>query len=540
MPSRVAGTPSAGAPRASGEDRRVGRAYLRGAGAALATWAMIAGFAGLFIQIVLVRHWSLRSGRFDLGNMVQAVWTTGRGEGLLTTTSTAGEQFSRLGSHVDPILVLFAPLSWFLPTAELLLVSQVLIVALGALPVFWLGRRWLGDDRLAVAGAAVYLLYPTTHYALLFDFHPVTLATPLLVFCIWAAETARWWTLGVVATLAMLTKEQVGLSLAVLGLWLVFHHRRRIAGTVLSVASLAWVTVAVLVILPRFALGEGSPHLARYAELGDSEADLVLTVLTRPWEPLGLILGSEARLTYLLALLLPLLGLSLLAPFLAAGALPELGLNLLSGSTPQHMIEFHYAAVVTPFLIASALLGLARLRRLRRPAVVARALRRPAIVVPLMIVPVIVAGLAQGPLPWSDDVPFGPPRALATLGVSQPEHAATVQRALDLVPDGAAVSATNNAAGDTLSERERLLLFPFIADADYIVIDSRLPGISSVTLPDLYTGCLLGVRASPAWEPIFSEKLVHVYRRDRAVEATLPPVRADLTVAPQPVDPRAC
>ena len=54
----------------------------------------------------------------------------------------------------------------------MLLVAQALIVATGALPAFWLGRRWLGDDRLALAFAAVYLLYPALQHATLFDFHP--------------------------------------------------------------------------------------------------------------------------------------------------------------------------------------------------------------------------------------------------------------------------------------------------------------------------------------------------------------------------------
>ena len=115
---------------------------------------------------------------------------------LLDTTDVSGVQFSRLGAHVDPVLVLFAPLWWVWSSPEMLLVAQAVIVATGALPAFWLGRRWLGDDRLALAGAAAYLLYPALRHATLFDFHPVTLAAPLLLFCIWAAEEARWVTLG--------------------------------------------------------------------------------------------------------------------------------------------------------------------------------------------------------------------------------------------------------------------------------------------------------------------------------------------------------
>jgi len=39
-------------------------------------------------------------------------------------------------------------------------VSQAVIVATGALPAYWLGRRWLGDERLAVAAAATALVMP--------------------------------------------------------------------------------------------------------------------------------------------------------------------------------------------------------------------------------------------------------------------------------------------------------------------------------------------------------------------------------------------
>ena len=123
--------------------------------------------------------------------MVQAVWSTAQGRPL-ETTDIAGDQFVRLGAHVDPILVLFTPLAWTGALPQALLVAQAVIVAAGALPAYWLGRRWLGDERLAVAAAAVYLLYPPLQWATLTEFHPVTLAAPLLLFCIWAAEERRY------------------------------------------------------------------------------------------------------------------------------------------------------------------------------------------------------------------------------------------------------------------------------------------------------------------------------------------------------------
>ena len=122
-----------------------------------AVWAMMAVYAGLFSYLSVARPRAFWAGRVDVGNMVQAVWSTARGRPL-ETTDVNGDQFNRLGAHVDPILALFTPLAWTGVLPEALLVAQAVIVAAGALPAFWLGRRWLGDDRLAGAAAAVYLL----------------------------------------------------------------------------------------------------------------------------------------------------------------------------------------------------------------------------------------------------------------------------------------------------------------------------------------------------------------------------------------------
>ena len=262
--------------------RRPDRALLAVVGMALA-------FAAVFSLLSVLRYRTFSTGRFDLGNMVQAVWSTTQGR-FLDTTDVSGVQFNRLGAHVDPVLALFAPLWWVWSSPEMLLVAQALIVATGALPAFWLGRRWLGDDRLAVAGAAVYLLYPALQSATLFDFHPVTLAAPLLMFCIWAAEEARYGVLAACATLAALTQEQVGLMLVGLAVWMAWRHpSRRRAALVLAAGGLAWVMIALTVIMPAFAIDGSNPHLSRYHSLGDSPLDIAFTLVTRPWEAIAIV-----------------------------------------------------------------------------------------------------------------------------------------------------------------------------------------------------------------------------------------------------------
>ena len=475
-------------------------------------WAMIAVWAGVLSYLSVARQRAFWTGRFDVGNMVQAVWSTAHGRPL-ETTDVNGDQFSRLGAHVDPILALFTPLTWTGHLPEALLVSQAVIVALGALPAFWLGRRWLGDDRLAVAAAAVYLLYPPTMWATLTEFHPVTLAAPLLMFCIWAAEERRYLLLTVFATLAALTKEEVGLALAMLGVWMVVRGAGRRYGAFLAAASLAWTAFAVLVVIPRYNDGRGSEFVTRYASLGDDGHGIATTLLTHPWEAVQLA-SSYDRLSYLGALLIPLLLLPLAAPLLLLGALPEVLINILADWFPQYSIQFQYVAVIVPFAVAAAIMGLGRLRRASRPAALVRLLEDARAVAAVWVGAAAISGVYLGPLPWWSDVPVvGSSARVEQYRVT--DHSRAMARAVELIPDGVPVSA-GTLLGAHLSERRRIYTFPVIRDARWVLVDTRRPYVADRLLPRDHLFFLLRLRARTDMRLVFQEDGVLVFRRARA------------------------
>ena len=113
----------------------------------------------------------------------------------------------------------------------LLLVVQAVAVALGAVPVFLLARKHLGSEWAGLGFALVYLLYPPTQWLVVDDFHPVALATPLLLGAIWFLDEDRLLPFALCAGAACLTKEQIGLVVAMLGLWYAFAHGRRRQGS---------------------------------------------------------------------------------------------------------------------------------------------------------------------------------------------------------------------------------------------------------------------------------------------------------------------
>lgn len=473
----------------------------------------MAVYAATFIPLSLARHRGFFTARYDLGNMTQAVWSASRGE-LFRVTDPDGLRVSRLGAHVDPILGLFAPLWKIWPHPEMLLVVQTLAVATMAPPAFLLARHWLHDDRLAVAFAAVTLLLPAVQWATLFDFHPVTLAAPLILWCIWAAVAGRYVTLAVLAVLAAMTKEQVGLALAVLGLWMIVSLGRRWAGALLAVGALAWTAIAVGVVIPHYNTGGGNALVAdRYGDLGNGVGGVLRTIATHPWDAVS-VAATQDRGVYVLALLLPLLALSLGAPLLAAGALPDLILNVLSSRPEQHHIEYHYSAVIAPFLLAAAIRGLASLRDRKRPPWLRRSLSSSRAVATVLIATVVVSGYLLGPLPFWRHVPGG--SNVRTEEFTVPARAAVLRQALELVPDGAAVSAGNRIAGH-LSDRRTILAFPAIADAAFVVVDTDRADIGDELKPAEHAARVAELRRRTDFTTIFDRDGVLVLRRTGAI-----------------------
>src|SRR5437016_6081811 len=88
-------------------------------------------YAAVFTVFAIARHLAFLSQRDDLGNMTQSIWTTLHGH-FLSTTMESGAQISRLGVHVDPFLVLLAPVWWLWPSPLMLVSLQALAVSAGA------------------------------------------------------------------------------------------------------------------------------------------------------------------------------------------------------------------------------------------------------------------------------------------------------------------------------------------------------------------------------------------------------------------------
>ena len=439
------------------------------------------------------------TGRFDLGNMVQAVWWTAHGHPL-QMTNLHGQQISRLAAHVDPILAVYGPLWWIWPSPDLLLVTQALAVATGAWPVFQLARKHLASSRSALGFALVYLLYPATGWLTLNEFHPVALATPLLLFAFWYLDNDRLLPFALCSIAAAACKEEIALVVAGFGVWYAVSRRRRLAGGTIAVLGVAWSAIAIGVILPHFHTAGESDFYGRYSEIGGSVAGIVKTTFTDPGRIFDAAF-SNRDLRYMLELVAPLAGLCLLAPVVLIAALPELAINLLSATTTQTSIHFHYTAGLIPPLVIAAVFGAKRLNRWAIPVAF------------LVVSAALVGNYRLGPIPGWRHVPGGETFQATAARVT--EHDEIAARALRLIPRSAVVSATNTL-GAHLSARRRVLSFPFIQDATWIAADETQPGYADRYAPLPTAIQLSALRRNPDWRLVFEQDGVLIFNRTPA------------------------
>jgi uncharacterized membrane protein len=467
---------------------------------ALAVWVGMAAWSMVLFFIVRDAYASYRLGRFDLGNMVQAVWSTAHGRPLEVTHAPTGEQGLRLAGHVDPFLALLAPVWAVWPSPLSLAFAQVVVVALGALPVFWLARLRIGSERIAGLLALTYLAYPWVATSATGAIHPVTFAITFLLFCVWFLETDRLVPFVVFALLTMSTGELMGAPVAALGVWYAFAHGRRVAGGGVALLGVAWTALAVYVIVPATADGH-SIFYGFYDQVGGSPLGVLRKLVTDPLTVLGALVEGH-DVVYLVWLGLPLLFLFLLSPGLAAVALPQLLANTLSDFRSMSDPRYHSVAAIVPFLVAATVLGIARLSESRRVPAASAVL-------------VCSATLALVVAPW--------PRAVGAkpLGGREnfaPAHIAAVDRAIASIPDGAPVSTTN-AAGAHLSARRYVYSVPIRRRAEWVLVDRDDPWVVSsdspilTNDPEVVSAFVKHLRESPDWRQLSDESGVAVFRR---------------------------
>lgn len=251
-----------------------------------------------------------------------------------------------LGLHVSPMLALLAPVYRLFPSPLTLLLAQAALFAVSVTVVAaTAGRLWGGHGRTQARGAALCV---GAAYGLswglqnaLGDFQPTCFAVPLVALSLRNVLLRRWERAGLWALPLVFVQEDLGLTVAAIGL-LVFLQRRWRTGALLCCFGIAALLISVDWVIPHFSPTGG---YADWARLPGGYLDLV-----SPLKLLQHLATAPGTKLLTLVYLLAVTGfLALRSPVLLV-ALPTLAWRFLATDPAYWGTGRHYSTVLMPIV----------------------------------------------------------------------------------------------------------------------------------------------------------------------------------------------
>ncbi|MEI7579743.1 MAG: DUF2079 domain-containing protein [bacterium] len=314
-------------------------------------------FSLVYIIVPYLKHWNLDTALFDFGLQEQVVWNTIHGRWF----ASSPEVTNFLGDHFSPILLLVAGIYKIFPFSFTLFVIQTLGVTAGIIALYKIAKIHIKSASLRILFLVILVLYRPLAGLLLFEFHEIALAFPLLAWGIYFLEKKKLGVSLIFLTLAMFCKEDVGIFVTMLGLYFVIFRKEKKA-LILVFYGVIYALAALFVFLPYFRSGEGSDTLQRYSYLGNGPKEIIKNFFTKPYQMLRLIIHWD-KVNYIRMLFTPMLLVILVLPELFILVTPAFLVNFMSNSVHMVGTAKQYDVITSVAIFYAFIMGLAKFEK---------------------------------------------------------------------------------------------------------------------------------------------------------------------------------
>ena len=309
----------------------------------------------IFFSILSInRHQRFNSLAYDLGIYDQKVWLLANGG---TFNTVRGLHI--FGDHLTFILVFLAPLYWIWSDVRFILIFQTLILALGAIPTHLLAKKLFSNKFIPLIFVFSYLIYPALHFINLEDFHPESIAVPFFLFSFYFLKTNKTKPFLISTLFMLLIKEELALIVIAFGIYSFLATRNKKSGLFLILSGLTWLILATYVFFPNF-VPEGYLYKGYlFGEYGETPKAAINKIANT--DIIEKKLYTKENLIYTIKVFTPVLFIPIFVPSLFIFGIIFL-INILISWSYAHSIEYHYIALVIPFIFISTVYGLSKIK----------------------------------------------------------------------------------------------------------------------------------------------------------------------------------
>lgn len=289
-------------------------------------------------QLTVSRHEAFYTFAFDMGIFEQMMWSTTNGNFMHQTINSIS--YNHFGIHFQPILIFVAIIYSLIPETSTLLFLQSLAIAAGAIPIYLIAKKELGDNWISVLFPLIYLIYPFNHNVNLFDFHPIAFAPFFLGMTWYYMENKNYPKFFLFAVLALSLKESISVIIFGMAVYMILFLKNVKYGQVTLLLGVSWAFITMGYLIPSIS---GTPYIFA------SQQSISEVLFNFPVRNFFTFIGEMTRVLGFLPLLyiIPILVTSIL---LGRHALFE----------PGFILSHHYTAAITPFIFISLIYSFSR------------------------------------------------------------------------------------------------------------------------------------------------------------------------------------
>ena len=329
---------------------------------------MVLAYSVVFSYFSIMKHYSFRTGAWDLGILVQSISSATNGK-LFTNNvelyySPTGSHF---GVHFSPILFIVVPFFYLIQKVETVLIIQSIILALGAIPIYLISKHCLEHRLSALLLSTAYLMNPSLQGINWYDFHTQAFF-PFFILSVTYFLKKRKFLLYILFTIMVLTTmEQATYFIALYVIYSGWEVKKELKELFSSkkpqlcsfIPFITFIIVLIWILISSSIIHIVNPNrpqelkaIGNYKILEvDDLAEIPLKAITNLKLTLKAIrFDLTSKIFYIILTLAPSCFLAFLSPIALLPSFIWFTLSILSNWSPYYELGYQYSAFTLPFV----------------------------------------------------------------------------------------------------------------------------------------------------------------------------------------------
>jgi len=325
-------------------------------------------YAVFFGYLTIKKYFYYQYPDYDLATYANHMYNLTQGNPMSTLIGS-----HLLQDHVTFIGYLVVIPYFIFRSPVFLLILQAACLAITAYPVYKIAEKKIDHFSAAII-SILFLFYPALTYLNLYEFYFETLAVPLLAFAFYYMLENKMLPFIITAALACSCKENIPLTVAMIGIYGLFRPHRQKIGAVALLMGIAWFIFGYKLI-PMIltytsgrevtglgAYGEG--HIKIFGQYGKTLGDVLIYILQHPLQIIGDVFNTPDKVKFFNDLLMPLCYIPILGADILFIAGPHVLARMIASNVQEHTIYYHSAGPVIPIIFMGFIFAFKRLFKL--------------------------------------------------------------------------------------------------------------------------------------------------------------------------------